>query len=107
MLVGSKINDTSVAGLIVSIADFTPEPLPAVTTASVSVVTPDVTIVKLALVAPAATITVGGTVALGLFEERLSVKPLQGAAALSVRVPVAGTPPSKEAGDIERLWIWF
>jgi hypothetical protein len=49
---------------------------------------------NVALVAPAATVTLDGTVAeLLLLDERFTVAPPVGAAALRVTVPVEGDPP--------------
>jgi len=66
--------------------------------------TPKVLIVKVALVAPAATVTVAGTVArFVLLLRRLTVVPPAGAGPVSVTVPVEGEPPTTEEGDRERL----
>src|SRR5215211_1589920 len=58
-----------------------------------------VVIGKLALTAPAATVTLGGTVAAALLSlERETTKPPVGAAAVSVAVPVDGSPPTTSFG---------
>jgi len=59
-----------------------------------------VRIVKVAVVCPADTVTEPetGTVALALFEDRVTTVPPLGAAALSVTVPDADVPPTTEAG---------
>src|SRR2546422_11105360 len=56
-------------------------------------VTDVVEIVKAALVAPAATVTLAGTVAAALLLESVTPNPPAGAAAVSVTVPCAETPP--------------
>ena len=48
---------------------------------------------KVALVAPAATVTLAGTVAAALLLERFTVAPPLGAAPLRIAVPVAEEPP--------------
>jgi hypothetical protein len=51
--------------------------------------------VKLAVVAPGATVTLDGTVAIvGLLLESWTVTPVEGAAPLRVTVPVDGLPPT-------------
>src|SRR5262245_31219820 len=58
-----------------------------------------VAIGKLALVAPAGTVTLGGTVAAAVLSlERETTKPLAGAAVVSVAVPVDGSPPTTSFG---------
>lgn len=58
---------------------------------------------KLADVCPADTSTAGGTVAFKLFDDRLTVTPPAGAAAVKVTVPVAGNPPMTVEGVMVRL----
>ena len=52
-----------------------------------------VVMLKLAEVAPARTVTLGGTVAAGLLLDRVMVAPPVGAAAFRVTVPVEAVPP--------------
>ena len=59
----------------------------------VKAATPVVATVKLAEVAPGATVTVAGTVAEATLDERLTATPLGPAAAPKVTVPVAVEPP--------------
>ena len=54
--------------------------------------------VKLALVAPAATVTVAGAVTAGLLLETATCAPPAGAGPFSVTVPVAAAPPVTLAG---------
>jgi len=61
---------------------------------------PVVAMVKVAEDEPAATLTLAGTVALALLEDRLIVAPPDGAALLSVTVPVALFPPTMDVGEI-------
>lgn len=55
--------------------------------------------VNVAVVAPAVTVTVAGTVALVELELRATDMPPVGAAPLSVTVPVELVPPRTDAGD--------
>ena len=59
----------------------------------VDVVTALVFTVNVALLAPAATVTVAGTVAVDVLLERETTAPPMGAGPLSVTVPVQGDPP--------------
>ena len=68
-------------------------PALAVMVATDDAVTDVVEIVKAALVAPAATVTLAGTVAAALLVESVTPNPPAGAAAVSVTVPCAETPP--------------
>jgi len=81
-------------GLTVRVAvAVAPPPVPVIVT-PVELVTATVVIEKLALVVPAATVTLAGTVATVVFElERLTSSPPAGAALVSVAVPVAELPP--------------
>jgi len=70
-----------------------PPKLPEIVTA-VEAATDAVVAVKIALVAPAGTVTLAGTpTRVALLLPRLTVAPAAGAAALSVAVPVEGVPP--------------
>ena len=60
-------------------------------------------IVKLAVVAPAATVTVAGTVAHALFDESVTTSPLGPAALARVTVPVDDTLPNTEVGETVTL----
>ena len=65
----------------------------------VEAVTAVVVTVKVALVAPASTVTLAGTVATAvLLLERVTTAPPLGAAALRVTVPVEGLPPKTLVG---------
>lgn len=69
----------------------------------VLVETPVVVIVKVAVVEPAATRTVAGSVADVLFDERLTESPPVGALPLRVTVPVEEVPPTTEVGETVKL----
>ena len=66
--------------------------------AEVEVVTELVVTVKLALVAPASTVTLAGTVAAVELSESVTTAPPAGAAALKVTVPVEEFPPTTLVG---------
>ena len=63
--------------------------------------TVDVVIVKVAVVAPAATVTLAGTCAVAELLESATTAPPVGAAPANVTVPVDELPPSTEAGLTE------
>ncbi len=69
----------------------------------VSVATPIVVIVKVAVVAPLATVTELGTAAAAFDEESATVAPEGPAALVSVTVPVEVNPPKPEPGEAVML----
>lgn len=89
-------------GFTVSVANRDTPPNVPVIVANVEVVTALVVTVKLALVAPAATVTLAGTVAAVELSESITATPPVGAAALKVTVPVEELPPWTAAGDSDR-----
>ena len=92
--------DSSAIGEIATDADtVTPAP-DAKTVAEVEVVVPAVATEKVAVVCPAATVTVVGTVADSPLVDKLSMVPPVGAGELSVTVPVAGVPPTTDVGEM-------
>jgi hypothetical protein len=80
----------------------TPAAVPVIV-AVVTVATPAVVTVNVAVVAPWATVTVAGTVAAVLSDERFTTKPPAGATLASVAVPVADVPPITIVGLSETL----
>jgi len=75
------------------------EKLPAETVTVVEAFTEFVEIGKFAIVAPAGTVTLAGTVATAeLLLERATVRPPTGAEPLSVTVPVEAVPPTTLVG---------
>jgi hypothetical protein len=95
--VGFNERAESVAALTVSVADcgtpYNPEMLTGVLAATELVVTG-----KVAVVVPAATVTLGGTCAAILSLAKVTTAPPVGATALSVIVPVDELPPSTLVG---------
>jgi hypothetical protein len=98
---GLSETPVTVAGLIVSAAVRLTEFKVPVIVALVVAETVNVVTVKVAEVAPAATVTVAGTFAFVLLEERLTIVPPVGAAVFNVTVPVEFTPPIRVVGARE------
>ena len=96
-VVGESVTDDGTGAVTVRLA-VADEPDVAVIVAERSALTGVVDIVKVVVVAPAATRTLAGTVTLELFEPRLTVSPPVGAGPFSVTVPVEELPPTIEVG---------
>jgi len=105
--VGLIVSDWSVtlgAGLTVRVAVRETPPAEAVIVTLVALETARVETVKVALVVPAGTVTVLGTVAtLGLLLLRFTTNPPDGAGAVRVTVPVLLLPPTTLVGFRLRL----
>ena len=74
----------------------------------VDAATDEVVMVKLALVAPAPTVTLAGTVAAALLSESDTTAPPDGAAPVSVTVPCEVLPPTTLVGftvNVERVTL--
>ena len=97
--VGETVRLVRVAGVIVNVADREVVPRVALITAAVDVATAVVFTVNVEVVAPAATVTLAGSVALRLLEPRLTIAPPVGAGPVRVMVPVELVLPTTEAGD--------
>jgi len=96
--VGEIIKLLGADGVIVKVPDADELLDWAVMIAEVCVLTARVFTVNVALIAPPGTVTVEGTTAPGLLEDRLKTNPLEGAGFDSVTVPVDTAPPGTEAG---------
>ena len=102
-LVGLTVTEDRVgaagAGLTVSTAVRETAPKAPVIVSAVEAVTVDVVMVKFALVAPATTVTLAGTLATAVLALlRLTMAPPVGAPAVSVTVPCDELPPTTEVG---------
>ena len=84
--------------MTVSTALTLPPEYDALTVTGVEAVTTLVVIVKLALLAPAATVTLTGTVAGPVPAERATTAPPVGAGLVRVTLPIALSPPTTELG---------
>jgi len=100
---GFRLSALKVTGawLTVSVAVLVTAPAVAVTIADVAALTAAVVTVNVAVDAPAATVTLAGTVADALLLERLITIPPVGAGEPSVIVPVAFVPPFTAVGFTE------
>ena len=107
-LVGFTATDERLAaggagcGVIVRLAVRVTPSVPEIT-AVVFAVTALVLTANVALVAPAATVTLAGTVAAGWLLDRVIVAPPAGAAPLNVTVPVEAFPPTTLVGLSESV----
>lgn len=90
-------------GVTVSVVVLLVLPCTAEMVTAVEVETAVVVTAKFADVAPAGTVTVAGTNALALLEERFITEPPDGAPVNRVTVPVAEAPPTTELGDTDTL----
>ena len=99
--VGFKASDTRVGVVIVkallAVWPFAEAPILAVTSAATALVG----ILNVTVVAPAATVTVAGTVALALSEVKATDRPPVGAGPLMVTVATEGVPPATDVGFSE------
>jgi hypothetical protein len=99
-LVGARATDVMVTagGLMLSEAVWLEALYVAVMTALVTDATAVVVTVNVPVVAPAATVTLAGTVADALLLDRVTTAPPVGATELSVTVPVELAPPTRLVG---------
>lgn len=114
--VGFKATVLSTGAVIPRDADWLIAPFVAVIVLAVFAATAVVVTVKVAVVEPAATVTLDGTVAVALLDASVTTKPPAGAAADSVTVPVLEAPPATDVGFnvtdvsdaavIVRLAVW-
>ncbi len=98
---GEIVSDVKAGGVTVNVA-LTEVPRTEMVAAVVTA-TGTVVIVKVAELAPAATVTDADVAAQPLLEASCTVRPPVGAAPLSVTVPVEEVPPTTEVGDTVRL----
>jgi hypothetical protein len=99
-VVGLTLTETRASAVMVSVALVELDPTLAIIVAGVDFDTADVVIVNCAVVEPDATVTFAGGEALVLLEDSLTTVPPDGAASLSVTVPVADAPPATVLGEI-------
>jgi hypothetical protein len=104
-LVGFKVSvETTRTGLTVIVAVLDTPLRVAVIVKDDAAVTVRVVIIKVADVAPAATVTLAGTVPMVVDEDaRVTTAPPVGAALVRVTVPVAGTPPVTAVTTVVRV----
>jgi hypothetical protein len=95
---GETVTLERALGLIVRFADCVVGPSVPLMAAVVTEATAVVVIVNVAVLEPAATVTVAGTVALVVLEAMPTIRPPLGALAPSVNVAVAEAPPDTDVG---------
>lgn len=95
---GLRVTEVKVAGVIVRLAVAELDPRLGEIVAELEVETPVVDTVNVAVVEPAATVKVAGTVALALLDFSVTTVPPVGAAAERVTVPVLDEPPATDVG---------
>jgi hypothetical protein len=91
---GLTVTEAAAGGNTVSVAACVTPAFVAEIVTGVEEVTAFVAAVKVPVEAPAAMVTLAGTVAAALALESMTPTPAAGAAPLSVRVPIEGTPPT-------------
>jgi hypothetical protein len=98
---GASVTVVTTGTVIVRLTELGPVPTDAVIVTGVFEATNSVLIGNVATVAPAATVTVAGTVAADVFEEvRVTTWPPVGAAFARVAVPVPVAPPKKLVAEV-------
>jgi hypothetical protein len=95
---GFSVTPVTTGGLTVRVAVCDTVPVLPVTVTVVADATPTVVAVNVAVVAPARTVTVGGTVVDGSLDERVTDVPAVGAGPFRVTVPADEVPPVTEVG---------
>lgn len=101
--VGLNVTLLGVGAVTVSVPLVALPPIAAPIVTGVLVETAVVPIVNFATVAPAATVTVAGTVATLLLDERLTTVPPAGAADARITAAAPLTPPATEDGSTLRV----
>src|SRR5271167_2252662 len=96
--VGFSVTDDTTGGFTVNTAVLVPPLKVAEMVADAVLATAVVVTVKVAVVAPAATVTLAGTVAAALLLDKVTDSPPVGAALPKVTVPVDEVPPVTEVG---------
>jgi hypothetical protein len=96
---GLNVTDAGEGGLIVRVAVWLPLRVPVMVTLAAALTAMVVT-VKVAVVAPAATVTLAGVVADALLSDKVTVEPPVGASPFKVTVPVEDVPPMTAVGLI-------
>jgi hypothetical protein len=103
-LVGLSVRLVREATVTVRVVVLVTPPYTAVMVEEVDVATPLVVIVKVALVAPAATVTLAGTTAAAvLLLDKVTTAPPAGALPVRVTVPVELFPPTTDVGVLVRV----